>query len=247
MAKRTKWWVWGLGMVIAAIVVALLTMSESVEDKVSASELREAIGAGDIETVSKLLERGVDLNATLEYGPPALVLQEQMTPLLWAADCGHADIVKLLLEKGADPNTRDYRGRTALFKAGKNVPMAKMLLARGADPNVRDQDGATPLWWAAHDKAVAIVNALLDHGADVNAQEKDGGTALMAAAEQKQGAAVLKALVARGANVKARTREGHTALSIATLMGYSENVRLLKRVGDTPAGPRASTPSGTGR
>jgi ankyrin repeat protein len=124
-SRHLVWLITGL-IPVACLMLVLLVPEGG---NAPSSELQEAICAGDIETVSALLNRGVDLNARLEYGPASLVMQHEMTPLLWAADCGHADIVKLLLERGADPNARDYYGATALFHAGRNKQMADLLLA----------------------------------------------------------------------------------------------------------------------
>ena len=58
------------------------------------------------------------------------------------------DYVELLLAKGADPNTKDWRGQTPLFTALNKLrspALVKMLLEHGADPNIQDKDGRTPL------------------------------------------------------------------------------------------------------
>ena len=62
-----------------------------------------AIIKGDIETVKKFIEYGVNVN---EYF-------NGMTPLMLAARSNQVDIVKLLLEKGADASLKDQRGNTA--------------------------------------------------------------------------------------------------------------------------------------
>ena len=60
--------------------------------------LREAARAGDLARVTELLDAGVDPNGGNRYGS---------TALFFAADRGHADIVRLLLERGADVNRQD--------------------------------------------------------------------------------------------------------------------------------------------
>ena len=67
-------------------------------------------GEGDIETrkaiVNILLDAGADINEPRDG--------DKMTPLMWAAYKGNAEMVKLLLSKGADVNLKNSKGKTAL-------------------------------------------------------------------------------------------------------------------------------------
>ena len=62
-----------------------------------------AIVKGDVETVKKFIEYGSDVNES----------SEGVTPLMLAARFNRVEIIKLLLEKGANTKTRDERGNTA--------------------------------------------------------------------------------------------------------------------------------------
>lgn len=68
------------------------------------SPLCMAISKGDMETVRKFIEYGADVN---ESG-------NGMTPLMVAARYNRVEIIKFLLEKGADTSAKDDRGNTAL-------------------------------------------------------------------------------------------------------------------------------------
>jgi ankyrin repeat protein len=59
--------------------------------------------------------------------------------------------MQLLLDKGANPNTRNSVGGTPLMWAAvyNNEEAAKLLLKRGADPSMKDNDGETAAAWAA--------------------------------------------------------------------------------------------------
>jgi ankyrin repeat protein len=107
--------------------------------------------------------------------------------------------VQQALQSGADPNTRDATGATALmYAAAFASPEAmRLLLAAGADVNAANQAGATALMWATHD--TSKVRLLLGRGVNVNAARADGATALLGAALRGNREAV-ELLVAAGAD-----------------------------------------------
>src|SRR5262249_55746415 len=108
--------------------------------------------------------------------------QDGITALMLAAAGGHNGFAGLLLEKGANPNSTEEGGRTALHLAAldaQRVNLVKTLLAHGANPNVRTTKdsprnlnagisfkGATPLFFAASRGNVDGVRALIAGGAD---------------------------------------------------------------------------------
>ena len=92
------------------------------------------------------------------------------------------DLAEILLRYGADPDARDYNGRTALvFAVITGDEILDVLLENGADPNVPDNEGRTPLMLAAVDGTSdsEIAEKLITHGADVNIQDNNGVSALM--------------------------------------------------------------------
>ena len=86
---------------------------------------------------------------------------------------GHADIVALLLEAGANPQEKSNSGWTPLHWAARNghTDVVALLLEAGVNPQKKNASGRTPLHWAAKNGHADIVVLLLEAGA--NPQEKD--------------------------------------------------------------------------
>ena len=97
-----------------------------------ADQLQDAARKGDAAAVKKLLDEGIDVNTKFRYGT---------TALFFACDHGHIDVVKVLLDKGADLTVKDsFYGFTPLMlavspaqtKKPEHTEIAKLLIARGA-------------------------------------------------------------------------------------------------------------------
>ena len=117
------------------------------------SEIHIAAETGDIQTVLRLLNAGIDVEATDEMG---------YSPLRLAAASGHTEIVTMLLEHGADANAADESEfYTALMGASANgqLEVARLLLRRGANVNARDDYDATALTRAAESSFTSPVCA----------------------------------------------------------------------------------------
>src|SRR5690606_10341572 len=95
------------------------------------------------------------------------------TPLLLASVAGNADMIRLLLESGADPNERFGNGETALMMAARTgrADAIGVLVEHGAEVDARENlRGTTALMWAAAYSNPDAVRALLEAGADHGAQ-----------------------------------------------------------------------------
>ncbi len=123
---------------------------------------------GQLEIARLLLEYGAGVNEQNKDGN---------TPLRVAAERGHSEVVKLLLETNkVDINRPDNRDRTALMFAARkgHLEVVKLLLETNkTDINKRDEGGETALGDAVGFGHLKIVKLLLANGADANLPWKD--------------------------------------------------------------------------
>lgn len=108
---------------------------------------------------------------------------ETADALRQAVDMGKTSVVKLLLEHGADKNSKDGYGQSVVMTAASNhrTDALALLIKAGADVNAANQYRITPLSVAAEQGHLDTVNMLVAAGAKVNARDTAGGTALSVA------------------------------------------------------------------
>jgi ankyrin repeat protein len=168
-------------------------------------------------SVRLLLEVGADVEAQTVLGATAL----------FPAATTSAEITKLLLDHGANPNARAKSGATPILMT-RGAEVIGLLLAGGADARARSKAGETALMEAAIRGDVAGAKLLLDKGAEVNASDHRGYSALMLAAQYDgDSPELVRLLLARGADPTA-VAEGETALSLASKRGETEVTKLLR-------------------
>jgi len=139
--------------------------------------------------------------------------------------------INRILKQGADANTKNSKGVTALGMASKNghLDVVKALLEKGADVNAKYEDERTALMVASSKGYLDVVKVLLAHDADVNAKTINGITALvMAYSDWEYYLDVLKLLLKHDADVNARNCDGKTTLiSASDGRGRIDVVRLM--------------------
>lgn len=113
--------------------------------------LRVAAGFGYVGIIKALLsDDAADVDTRGKNG---------WTPLIWAANLGHPEAVKVLLAAGASVDSRRGRGSTALIYAAKkgHFKVADILLAAGADPDIRDGRGVSSRKYAKGIRKMELV------------------------------------------------------------------------------------------
>jgi ankyrin repeat protein len=144
----------------------------------------EASAVGDTERVRELIDR--DPSLVSAYAP------DGFHPLGLAAFFRRYDVLKLLIERGADVRApaRNALAVTALHSAVAtdaapvDMRIVRALLDAGAPVSVPHQGGGTPLHTAAFTGDAEVVRMLLDRGADPVVRTDDGKTAIDIARER---------------------------------------------------------------
>jgi ankyrin repeat protein len=93
-------------LIIGLALPLLMGIIKRLIGKATWPGLVDAINRGDVDDVKKLLAKGAPVNEKDEH--------LGRTPLIMASMTGHTEIVKMLLERGADPNGTDMEGWTAI-------------------------------------------------------------------------------------------------------------------------------------
>jgi len=192
--------------------------------------------AHGVATAKVLIKHGADVNARLNQEKPTVRTLDELqlqgaTPLALAAEVNNLDLIKVLVEAGADPRITTEAGTTPL------------MLAAGAGTDVQRAR-------SLEERAIAVETAkyLVEHGVDVNAVGEFGWTALHNASYQGLND-VIEYLASKGAKLDAVDKLGQTPLSIALSVLTKEagakrlqiprryrgdTAQLLLKVGATP-------------
>jgi hypothetical protein len=147
---------------------------DAIFPKIGVTALMKAAAGSDMTMLAQQLKLLTDVNARDSSG---------WTAVMYAAQAGRVEGMKLILDSGGDPRAQSNAGETAMAAAVSALVQAsakvQLLADRGLDVNVRDRHGVSPLMlaraWGWRDPD--LVPLLLKLGADVQLRDDQGRTA----------------------------------------------------------------------
>jgi len=152
------------------------------------------------------------------------------TPLMSASLKGQLEVVRRLIDKGADVDAVKKDGATALMWAsqGGNLEIVRLLIEKGANVNAVKKEGATALMRAIEYNHLEIARLLIEKGANVNAAKTYNGITVLMWASADGHLEIVRLLIEKGANVNAAMKYNRqTALMLASWKGHFEVVKEL--------------------
>jgi hypothetical protein len=177
-------------------------------------DLIKAVEKGNVNMVKQALKRKANANTIVNRTGFDLSKCSAGPVLKCAAQKGKSDIVRLLLEHGADTNLRDSDNGSALLYAcyNGNLEISRLLIEKGTDVNAAGgPQNDHPLKAAAQSQNAQLVKLLIDSGADLNAINVMGTTALMWANFDS-----LKLLIEAKADVNILNSNGQPVIAVYT-------------------------------
>jgi len=210
------------------------------------TEFREAVENSDAVAAKRLINEGVDINQSF---------YQKGTACHIASTAGDVEMLRLLIENGADVNTYGDVGEgvktTPLMaisgKGNLNLEIAKVLIESGANVNLsgRGNEGAnmTALHGASAGSTIEMVKLLIENGADIHKRGVNNFTALHFATLGGN-VEIVQCLLDNGADVNAKALAGMTPLHTVAIRGTPEMVKLLVSRGANinAKGDNGSTP-----
>ncbi len=187
---------------------------------------------GYISTAKLLLQANIDVATFLHTNIADVNLPGPGggPPLLLASQNGNPDLVRLLVEHGAEVDQLDSRSKTALIHAAQHghTEVVSLLIQAGAGVNLASQNGRTALIQASQNGHTNAVKVLLRSGADVSIADELLTTALVAAGASGHWETI-ELLLASGSNPHHSNMNGETG---AMYIAFGETSGMCNNMWD---------------
>lgn len=184
--------------------------------------LMRAANLGHFEAVKVLIEKGANISIRSKGNETAL------SNAIQSSKKNKSQIIKYLIDHGADVNDTTSYGDTSLIRACEDgeIELIKYLIAKGADINQKGSLGATPLHEAARNGHLEIVKLLIENGAEISAKGYGNETPLFKAARGGY-LQIMKLFLENGADIEAKDSRDNTPLMFAAWEGKTQAIELL--------------------
>jgi hypothetical protein len=177
----------------------------------SVDDLEDAMYDNDTQKVSMIIKDNPDLlNYKDERGG--------RVPIIEASIGGKTEMIKTLLDLGANPNETDWDGESALQNFLDNVIFY--------DPT---NDGPNRCEYISEEEYIEIIRIFLDYGANINHTGCGGNTILMGVCGERPNIKLIKFLLENGADPHIKNDSGETALNFAEEIFYDDK-ELIKNL-----------------
>lgn len=185
-------------------------------------------GVGSVGIAKRLIELGIDPNATDDRGNTPLHSQNVKSDIAnYLIEAGanvnaknkfgetplhlllNVETIKLIVENGARIDEKNFRGMPPLHSQLVYFKIAKLLVELGADVNIPGENGQTALHMVRYEVTAQF---LIENGGNVNAQDDYGNTPLHTSLHKME---IVKALIKAGANPNIKNNKRRTPLHYA--------------------------------
>ncbi len=199
-------------------------------DRNNSNAFLKAFDGEHKEVMTILVKSGADVDSK------KLQLMSKPTALREASSAGNFELVRLLIDLGADVKA-DNSHSLMLASSTGNIDIINLLIKLGSDINIKDQDGYSLIRNATDRGKVEVVKTLISHGADIHERNKYDQSTLLINASEDNYIDVVKLLIDKGADLNAKDKKGETALLKAVDEDHYEVMKVLVGAGaniDTP-------------
>jgi len=191
------------------------------------NQLRKLINnQDDTAGIEDLIEQGTNINAGLGDS-------SYYKPIHLAAELGSEDVIRTLIEHGAEINTENndtLQEMQPLHYAARNENdnITQILIEHGANINATDGHGRISLHYAAMNGNENVAQIHIDHGAEINAVDLYGRIPLHYAAMHGF-TNVIRILIEHDAKINAKDRKGNTPYQVAVTYARERAAKILEQ------------------